>query len=143
MSRNLQIESLLDKKICDLTIDQKQLISLIEAFITNPAIIIFDSTNCQINNYYKNKVLNELKKINSSIIHITNDIEDALISDELILIKEGKLIVQDTFENILNDITSVPIEKTFIFKLSERLKLYEIVDKTYYKKNELVNDIWK
>lgn len=144
--QKMNIESLLDKKIKDLTIDQKQMIPLIEAIILKPAIIIFNSTQGQVNNFYKMKILNELKKIESTIIHVTNDIEDIFFGDEVVVINNGKLIIQDKVISILKN-TDVfeknKLEKPFILELSERLNFYNLINKTYYKKDELVNAIWK
>jgi len=146
IGKKLKIEEILYKKINELSIDERQYISLIEAFVLKPEVIILNTTLGYLDHFNKEKILKILKKINATIIHITNDVEDILIGNHVIILNSGKLVFNDKTETILinkKTLKSVNLDNPFMINLSERLKLYELINKTYYKKEELVDALWK
>ncbi len=77
---------------------------------------------------------------------VTNNLEDTLVANRVILLNDGKVILDDDLDNfyenekILND---NGFNLPFIVDLSLKLKLYNSVDKIYFNQRKLVDDLWK
>lgn len=127
--------------IADLSLDEKQLLSIMTSLITNPKILLLDEAFMFMNKLKKDKALKILKKLDITIINVTHDIEELLFSDNIIIIKDGKILINDKKEEIFEKevITDFP----FIVDLSKKLKYYDLVDDISYSYKELVDKIWK
>jgi len=146
VGKQIKLENFLDKRTKDLTISDRQVISLIKILIEKPEIIILNSTLGFLNDITKMKILKELSNVKSTIIHVTNDIEDALIGNEIIIIKDGNLIIQDKPEVVLSKkeiLFDAGVGNVFIAEMSERLKVYGLINEISYTRDELVNKLWK
>lgn len=150
VSELLEIKNLLEEEPHHLSAENKQLVALASVLVLAPPIIILDSGLSKLDSLKRDKVLSILRRLhamqNTTIIHVTNDIEDVLFGDEIIFINKGKLAIQGKTEEVLKrkDIfDSANMERPFAVELSEKLKFYDIIDKTYYDLNKLVGAIWK
>lgn len=130
----------LDVSINDLTIDEKQTLSIMVALITGPQILILDEAFTFMNKAKKYKILEILKKLDITIISVTHDIEELMFADNIILLKNGKILANDKKENIFEKelLKNIP----FIVDLSMKLKYYDLVQDISYSYKELVNKIW-
>ena len=139
------IKSIINKNILDLTIEEKYLLVLTSALIKKPKLLILDSCFTNISNSFKKKIYQIIKKYNENnkltVINITNDIEDALLGNNIILLENKKIAFNETTKKVFND--EMLKEKPFILNLSESLKLYELIDENYFNKEELVDKLWK
>lgn len=141
----LDIKDLLYLNPNDLNNNQKTLVLLAIALSHNPKILILDELNSLDNKEEINKLLLKLKK-NMLIINITQDIEDTLISDEVILLDKGNLILQGTKEELYKNekvLSHLGFKLPFMVELSNRLIFYNLIDKVTYDMKELVNLLWK
>ena len=131
----------IDRPINKLTLDEKQTVALMSALIINPKILVLDEAFTYISKCCSKKILNILKKINITIISVTHDVEELLLSDNIIILKEGKIIINDKKEKVFE--SDLLDNYPFIIDLSNKLKYYELVDKISYSYKELVNEVWK
>ena len=131
----------IDRPINKLTLDEKQTVALMSALIINPKILVLDEAFTYISKSCSKKILNILKKINITIISVTHDAEELLLSDNIIILKEGKIIINDKKEKVFE--SDLLDNYPFIIDLSNKLKYYELVDKISYSYKELVNEVWK
>ena len=131
----------IDRPINKLTLDEKQTVALMSALIINPKILVLDKAFTYISKSCSKKILNILKKINITIISVTHDVEELLLSDNIIILKEGKIIINDKKEKVFE--SDLLDNYPFIIDLSNKLKYYELVDKISYSYKELVNEVWK
>ena len=131
----------IDRPINKLTLDEKQTVALMSALIINPKILVLDEAFTYISKSCSKKILNILKKINITIISVTHDVEELLLSDNIIILKEGKIIINDKKEKVFE--SDLLDNYPFIIDLSNKLKYYELVDKISYSYKELVNEVWK
>lgn len=139
-----KINDLTLKNIKDLTNTEKKLVSFIVSIIHNPKLIIIDDTLEEFDEINKNKILNYLKKSKITCLFLTNNEEDIIISDNLIIMKDGKIIESGKTIDLLNNeklFNNIGIP--FSADLSNKLKVYDIVDKTYLDVCEMIDDIWK
>jgi energy-coupling factor transport system ATP-binding protein len=144
-----EIEDILDCSPEELSGGQKQLVALAIAFAHDPKIIILDEALEMLDNLTKTKVLKIIKKINEkgvTIINITHNSEDILIGSHVIIINDGKIILNDkvkksfeTLKTYIDNRVSLP----FIVDLSSKLKYYKVIDKLYLDNKRLVDDLWK
>jgi len=142
----LNISYLLDKKINTLTISEKEKLTLALALVTNPKILIMDNALSFINKEEKIIILKFLKKLDLIILNVTNDIEDTLYGDNIIILGDKKVIINDKKEIVfLNEeiFNSNNIHLPFIIDLSIKLKYYSLLDKLCYSYKEVVDSIWK
>lgn len=150
VSNLLGINDILEEEPHNLSAENKQLVALASVLALAPPIIILDSGLSKLDSLQRSKILTILRNLhitkNTTIIHVTNDIEDVLFGDEIIFINNGRLITQGKTEIVLErkDIFDKShMERPFIVELSERLKFYGLIDRLYYDEDKLVNDIWK
>ena len=73
---------------------QKQRISLAKAIYSNKPILIIDEATNAIDEKTENKILNNIKKLNKTIIMITHRTDNLKICDHIIQINSGKVVLK-------------------------------------------------
>ena len=149
MDEYTKIKDLLDKKISDLTEEEKYVVLLTSALIIKPKMLIIDETFSTLAKNLRKRlynIINFYRKDNKlTVLNITNNLDDSLLGDNTIYLKEGKVLFNEKTEKVYEEkllteeIESLP----FIVKLSEYLKLYNLTAKNYYSLEEVVAAIWK
>lgn len=148
ISNYLEITDILECNPSELNINQKQLVCLACALVHEPKTLILDEALIRLDPLVKDKfknILLELKK-EMIIINITHDIEDTLISDEVILMDKGKVLLKGDKEELYkqeNLLTDLGFKLPFMVELSNRLKFYDLIDETIYDMRDMVNQLWK
>lgn len=144
---NLRVKT---KKIEDLNIYEKQLLLIIIAMITEPSLVIID--DIYDNLLPKDKIkffdlLNHLIDANKiTVIKFTTSFINVLERDRVLLIDNYELLKEDTKANLMeNDkyLTDRNLKIPFMYDLSIKLGMYNILDKMYLNMDDMVNDIWK
>lgn len=147
ISKSLGIENLLYKEIEMLSHSQKKIVSFAQSIIHEPKVILLDNLFDSMSNNYKNIVITYLKQIKKSIIiFTTNNSEDLYFADNLIIMKNGKIIDYKSIDEIINDekiFTKNDIKLPFLIDLSYKLKSYELIDKLICNYDEMVDEIWQ
>ena len=150
ISRKLGIDSLLYKDFNLLSHSEKKVISFAQSIIHEPKVILIDNLFDSLDFYYKNKIvtyLNQIKKSKKSIIIFsTNNSEDLLFADNLILIRNGKIIDSGSVKDLIQDeklFLKNDIKLPFLIDLSYKLKAYDLIDEVIYNYDEMVYKIWK
>ena len=96
----------LDKEPENLSGGQKQRVAIAGILAMNPDVVIFDEATSMLDPKGKREVRETIEVMrkenpNLSIISITHDLEEAFSSDEVIVLKKGKIVANDKPENIL------------------------------------------
>ena len=149
VSAMLNIEHLLNKSLDELSGGEKCIVALGCAIIHNPKLLIIDESLSMIDVISKEKIFKYLSNLNKNgmtIINVTHDLSESYYSNRLIVINNGKILLDGTptrvmeYDKVLNKLgISIPFE----IELSIKLKLYGLVDKLYTNMNEMVDDIWQ
>lgn len=93
--KRLNMEAFLKSEAYDLSLGQKQRVTIAGVVATDPKYIVLDEPTTMIDPQGKEDVYNmvrELKKDNYTIIYITNLIDEILMSDRVAVIEDGRII---------------------------------------------------
>ena len=139
----------LKKEPVNLSGGQKQRVALAGALILRPEILILDEATSMLDPKGKatvRKVIDHIHKENKelTIISITHDIDEALLSDKVLILSKGKLIKEGKPQDVLRDESSllaVKLDMPFIYRLEKELKTIGINSNTD-NLDQLVEDIW-
>ena len=138
----------LDHEPTKLSGGQKQRVAIAGILAMAPSIVILDEATSMLDPKGK-KEINELvrflnKEKEITIISITHDIEEAALSDEVILLGKGKIVNQGTPDQVLsnkNDITALSLELPFAYQLSEALIRQSVNIEKQINQEKLVNQL--
>ena len=139
----------LKKEPINLSGGQKQRVALAGALILRPEILILDEATSMLDPKGKatvRKVIDRIHKENKelTIISITHDIDEALLSDKVLILSKGKLIKEGKPQEVLKDeatLLAVKLDMPFIYRLEKELKAIGINSSTD-NLDQLVEDIW-
>lgn len=144
---------ILDKYNCIELIDKKELtyideikINILKSLSSNKDIIVFYDILNYIDNKTKNEIIKELKENNKQIINYTTEIEESLLLDYLIVVHNNEVIMEGNTKEVLKEekiIKKLGFKLPLIIELSNGLKYYDVISKTYYSIESLVEDLWK
>lgn len=93
--KRLNMEAFLKSEAYDLSLGQKQRVTIAGVVATDPKYIVLDEPTTMIDPQGKEDVYNmvrKLKKDNYTIIYITNLIDEILMSDRVAVIEDGRII---------------------------------------------------
>ena len=144
----LNVEKYLDCDINCLPFGLKVKIVFTKLFSTSNSVYFIDDLLIWLNKTDKEKVLKKLKTLskNKIIIIITNNLEDTLIANRIVLLDKGNIILDDSLEKFYYNegiLSNYGFNLPFIVDLSLKLKLYNAVDKIYFNQRKLVDELWK
>ena len=144
---NLRIKT---KKIDELSIYEKQLLLVITAIITEPQVILMEDI-------YSNLRLDDIKMVNKLLsclvdneevtaIKFMNNFDYVNKNDYIYLMDDYEIVKEGHKDNLMEDdkfLTDHHLRVPFMYDLSNKLKMYKLIDKVYLDMEEMVNDIWK
>lgn len=119
------LDNLLKQKASTLSGGQKRRLNIAIGLLNNPKVIYFDEPTVGIDPKSRNEILDSIKSYKALGItviytsHYMNEIEK--ICDEVAIINNGKLIVQDSLENLISKRNDNNINIEVVF--SDDLKL--------------------
>ena len=147
ITNKLDISYLLKENIFNLSKYEKILVVLASVLIYKPNLLILDEALSDLDNNDRIKILKMLKTIDGmTIINITQNTEDILYGEKIIVLDEGKIVEYDTNENVFkNDriFSKLGLSLPFMVDLSIKLKYYNLIDKIIYDMDEMVDILWK
>lgn len=114
--------------------------------LNNPSnTFIFFNVLTYLDTTFKEKLISYLKSHHKQIINYTNDIEETLLLDYLLLIYQDKIIIEGETKSVLKEekiIKKLGYNLPFIVELSSGLKYYNLVSDIYFNPESLVNALW-
>ena len=139
----------LKKEPINLSGGQKQRVALAGALILKPEILILDEATSMLDPKGKStvrRVIDRIHKENKelTIISITHDIDEALLSDKVLILSKGKLVKEGKPQDVLKDeaaLLEIKLDMPFVYKLEKELASIGI-HSTADNIDQLVEDIW-
>lgn len=121
-----ELEKIYDKKMGNLSGGTTQKVSAVLAFMFDPKIIILDEPTAGLDplasEILKNKIIKERNKGKLIIItsHLLSELDD--IVSEIVFINEGKIIIQQSVEDLMKDTKTEKISESIVSILKEMKK---------------------
>ena len=145
ISKKLDISSILNKNIDDLSTYELSVVSFACCVIHDPKLLLIDNSFDMLDNYYRNKIINYMKKMESTIVFVTNNEKDFLLADKILFLKDGKIdsINSNELINSEKKFIKYGVEMPFLMNLSLKLMSYEVLDDVILNVDEMVDEIWK
>jgi len=150
VSTKLKFENILSEVTTHLSEGQKQLISFAKAIITEPKVLLLDESFSMMDGITKDRVIKYLKKYQknnqSTILSVTNDMDDILYGTHVIILKEGEILLFDKTEEVLKNeknFKEASLNLPFMSDLSLKLKYYGLVDEPILDIDKMVKYLWK
>ena len=139
----------LKKEPINLSGGQKQRVALAGALILRPEILILDEATSMLDPKGKSTVRKWIDRIHKenkelTIISITHDIDEALLSDKVLILSKGKLVREGKPQDVLRDeqaLLDIKLDMPFVYKLEKQLASIGVNSKAD-NVDELVEDIW-
>lgn len=138
-------KNILNKNINDLSSGEQEIIAITTSFILNPKVLLLDEPTVNLDNKTEKKLIRFLKKLssnyNKTIIIFSNNIEFVYkISDEILLLNNGKITNKINYQNLLKNKMEIPKILEFINYVNKKKKL-NLKDTNNL--NELIKEILK
>lgn len=128
--KEVGMEDYLNKAPENLSGGQKQRVAIAGVLALEPDLLILDEATSMLDPVGKNDVLNLVKEMRKkkpslTLISITHDVEEALHSDYVLVMNEGRIILEGTPKEVFKHhdlLTSVHLKLPFIYEMKEALK---------------------
>ncbi len=139
------LQNITSKKVSDLNEQDKIKLLFCLKLSSKGDIVIIDNLLNKLNCHNKDIIVKILNKLKINVINMTNNMEDTLLGENIIIMDKGKIMLNDKKENIFmkyDDIKKIGLDLPFIVDLSIKLKYYGLVNKIYFSMEELIGAIW-
>ena len=129
VAKKVGMDLFLDKEPQNLSGGQKQRVALAGALATNPNLLILDEATSMLDPKGRGEIrslISEMKKLNPSltVLSITHDVEEAYISDRVIVLSHGEVILNGEPKEVFkNKETLKSLNLTIPFELEFKEKL--------------------
>ncbi len=150
ISKLLKIDGLLNENPYDLSGGEKQKVALACALMLEPRILILDDALLMIDINEKKQILNILKDYNKNkkvtILSFTHNLDEAIYSDRLVILNRGIITIDGSFPKVFSEemvMRKIGLEVPFEIELSQKLRVYNIIDELELDPERLVSLIWK
>ena len=150
VSSLLKIDDLLNENPYDLSGGEKQKVVLACALMLEPRILILDEAFLMIDVNEREVILKTLKEYNRkkrvTIISFTHNLDESIYSDRLIILNNGIITIDGSFPEVFCEervMRKIGLEVPFAIELSEKLKVYNLIDDLELDLERLVSLIWK
>ncbi|MBR2138589.1 MAG: hypothetical protein IJ966_04730 [Bacilli bacterium] len=148
-SRRFKIDHLLKKDPCSLGSSDKTKMKILSSLILKPNVLILDNIMSELDYIDKELVFNllqEFTKKGGIVINCTNDIEESLYAQRIIILYDKALACEGKTLSVLNEeklLKRLGIGLPFLVELNKYFMDYGMIDKYHLTNEKLVNALWK
>ena len=147
-AKKVNMYEFLDHEPTKLSGGQKQRVAIAGILAMSPSIIILDEATSMLDPKGRNEInalVHQLNKDkNMTIVSITHDIEEAALSDYVILLSDGHIVDEGRPEEVLmkkEEIESLALDIPFAYKISHGLQKMGISITEQIDREKLVNEL--
>ena len=140
--KKVKMYDYIDKDLYELSLGQKQRIAIAEILAKEPKYIIFDEPTTMIDSLGKEQIydiIKTLKKEGYTIIYTTNLVEEILLADRILILRNGQIVSKIKKDNLISSVDilmenniKLPIIIEIALKLNINLKEFtteELINK--------------
>ncbi|MFW9949432.1 MAG: energy-coupling factor ABC transporter ATP-binding protein [Candidatus Thorarchaeota archaeon] len=145
-----EIEKITNKAPFEISGGEQQRVAIASILVLEPKVIILDEPTANLDPLFANKILQLLKKIQMErkvTIIISEHRMDLIfpLIDEIILIKDGKVVLHDTKEKVINseEFRTLQINKPRLYSIFDQLKQRKLYNREFPVSNEKAIQILK
>lgn len=148
-AREFHLNDLLKRSPSSLGSSDKAKLKILSSIIFEPHVLILDNILTELDNDDKKRIVSLLKEyVNNGniVMNFTEDIEEVLYGDRIIIISDEKVIADGSTKSVLNEeklMKKLGFGLPFIVELNKYLMDYGIIKKNELDMEKLVNKIWK
>ena len=148
-TRLFKLEELLERDPNSLGSSDKVKMKILSTLIMKPNVLVIDNIMCELDYQDKLLVFDNLKEYSKKgmiIINFTNDIEESLFGEKILMIYDKKLICEGKTMSVLNEekiLKRLNIGLPFMVELSKYFMDYGMISKYYLTNEKLIGAIWK
>ena len=150
MTSIFKIESILDKKINQISQFEKIKVGIVSSLMHNPKLLLLDDVFDQLDYSQYLEITKMLKQYMKSseltILYTTTCLDNCLEADNVLLINEKKISLEGNVEMFLskdNMLSRLGIKISTMLDMSLKLRFYELTDKIIKNPKEMVDELWK
>ena len=119
LCNDLNLEEFLNKKTGELSSGQKNRVSLAKSLINNPEILLLDEPTASLDpdtgDYVRSYIENYAKKNNTTILLASHNMSEVeRLCENIMMMKQGKIIDEGTCEELISKHGRVNLEETFL-----------------------------
>jgi len=119
LSNDLNLEDFLNKKTGELSSGQKNRVSLAKSLINNPEILLLDEPTASLDpdtgDYVRSYIENYAKKNDTTILLASHNMSEVeRLCENIMMMKQGKIIDEGTCEELISKHGRVNLEETFL-----------------------------
>lgn len=140
------LDSVYDKKIIDLTNEDRVYLKILSLLIIKPIIFCIDDMLVYLNNEKKERILNYIKENDIILFSVISNMEEILKYDKVLVINKGEKELFDDVKNVLKDenlFKELGLSLPFIYDINNLLKSYDLIENDHIIEKELVDVLWK
>ena len=149
-AKRVGMDEFLDKEPSRLSGGQKQRVAIAGALSLEPEIIIFDEATSMLDPKGKSDIkglIEEMRKYNPNltILSITHDVEEAFLSDEVIVMSQGEIAFKGKPQEVFSNrqaLESLHLGMPFALDLKDRLKAEKCDLKNANTIEEIAEVLW-
>ena len=142
-SKKVSMDKFLDHNPEQLSGGEKQRVAIAGVLAINPDIIIFDEATAMLDPKGVSEIINivnELKQY-KTVISITHNLNEAKYADRVIVMHQGKIVLNDKPEEVFKHVDLLKLSNLDIL---DSMKLIEMLDKSNInRKEELKEALWE
>ncbi len=132
-----------------LGISDKAKLKILSSIIFEPKVLVLNNVLSELDYNDKTlvtKILKDYVKEGNIVLNFTDDVEESLFGNRIIINDEDKVIIDGKTLSVLNEdkiLKKLGVGLPFIVELNKYLMDYKIIDKYELNMNKLVGGIWK
>lgn len=149
-AEEVKMTSYLDKEPTKLSGGQKQRVAIAGVLAMAPDILIFDESTSMLDPRGKTEINDLIKEIHRekelTIISITHDIEEAASSDHVIVLEQGKVVLDGHPKDVLiqkEELVRLQLDVPFAYKIVEELRANGLNVSDHISLEGLADEVWK
>lgn len=146
----VNMSAFLDKEPTNLSGGQKQRVAIAGVLALNPKIVILDEATAMLDPKGKREIGEIVKRMkldnpDLTVISITHDIEETLLSDEIVVFNDGKIVLQGSPKVVYQNadvLHAISLDLPFIYRLKAALAKQGLVAKSTNLES-LAGEVWR